>query len=321
MLTSNRGALAAFGRACLALALCLLLSAAPAHAQRSSNNNARATQQNASQDDAARQAPYSTDYQQRCEHPQSHDDADLCQQWRAANAAEENARWAVVQAVGLLVTLALSALATILSLRALWIAERDLTERDKPVLRVEPGKIDWLNDMIVVDFSIENIGQKSATIDGILLGITTGRWAPEPKSILRNMRKHWAHVPNPTGVLDVGEIKKTLAQATPSFTAEEWQAIRDPERAAVCFLYGYITYRDEMQNTRRRNVCICFSRPSKYLPKGLLAVYRGDQYDSDKRIRAPRPIWFGRLRIWLWERQAAKRRQKGNAAQATPPAK
>lgn len=102
---------------------------------------------------------YRADYQRACNNPENPDEADLCQQWRSANAAEKTAKiaqgqfWATVTETGLLVfTLILSGWAALAASSAARTARRELEELERPNLLVnftESGAQDglWGTDM------------------------------------------------------------------------------------------------------------------------------------------------------------------------------
>jgi hypothetical protein len=75
--------------------------------------------------------PYSTDYRTRCDRPQDREEADLCQQWRSAQAAEKTAALAgrqfwvsIIESSALLVSIFFTAWAAVAASRAAGAADR-----------------------------------------------------------------------------------------------------------------------------------------------------------------------------------------------------
>jgi len=73
-------------------------------------------------------------YRAICEKPQDREYADLCQQWRTAEATEEQARWAlpqfganVVTVLGLIATIIITGVGTRAAIRAAEAAEKNIT--------------------------------------------------------------------------------------------------------------------------------------------------------------------------------------------------
>lgn len=262
-------------------------------------------EQSASEQQAAWKTPNGANYRQRCEQPESHNDADLCQQWRSANAAEETAKyarlsyfWSIVQAIGLLVTLALSGIATILSVRALWIAERDLTEREKPVLHLGDIRTIANQSSFVFQFSLQNIGEKAAKIESIELAISAPRFAPHPLSVSR-ASDGWAFVEHQNRLVRVSENERVGVTRLKPFSDAEWSQIVSEGDSKACFMFGYILYRDQMNHRRRRSVCV--AAWGNLTPgRSHVHVYQGRYYDEDKRVNKS-VSWVDTFRVWISE--------------------
>ena len=80
-------------------------------------------------DAAEDEFPYAADYERLCDEPRNNEEADLCQQWRSARAAERmvdlsrtQIRWTQAEFGALLLTVGLSAWATIAASRAVGAA-------------------------------------------------------------------------------------------------------------------------------------------------------------------------------------------------------
>jgi hypothetical protein len=272
-----------FAIALTVFALCVVLGAGEASAQSGGRGQAGEAEQSAGEQPAAGQAPYGTNYAERCEHPQGHDDADLCQQWRAANAAEINARWGIVQAIGLLFTLALSAAATILSLRAVQIAERDLVGRDRPVLSIQVSGVKWERERVGVTFTLSNIGQNPAVIDDFRFGISAGRYAPRAKDVRLPSDDRAFVDPPDAPILPAASVTLEALRTRP-FDPVTWRRAYDEALPQSLFLYGVITYRDQIPITRRKLVCISIRRYGKDgegNEREYYSTLRGRHYDAD----------------------------------------
>lgn len=77
--------------------------------------------------------PYTADYQRSCNNPDKHEDADLCQQWRSANAAEYVASWSWLQFIVGVIGSGVAGIAAIFTAWAAIAASKAARSADKAV--------------------------------------------------------------------------------------------------------------------------------------------------------------------------------------------
>jgi hypothetical protein len=135
-----------------------------------------------------KQEPYSTDYEARCRHPEDREEADLCQQWRSAQAAEElvgltdrQLFWTIISNVALIGALVVSAVATFFAgkatraaITATDLARAEIVAAHPPIIRITQVILD-VDRIAAGNVTAEeeigavwvyNCGANTATIDG-----------------------------------------------------------------------------------------------------------------------------------------------------------
>lgn len=244
-------------RGCTILALTFVFSAGVSHAQ----NNAGTPAQQPNQQQAAPTPPPVVQqpiaepdyYKIACEAPKDHDAADLCEQRRMAKAAEESVWWARLQTwlggfglIGVVITLAFTAVATKAASRSARTAERALTDLERPFVYVSipesglgmfgDGRGSYERALV---FECVNLGRTPADLLDIVddfVEIDTGQWPDQiiPATGDRTLP--------PGTVSAVDRPHQTRIQLAQRFGSQSTRGRLGIDTDA--FLIGYVRYAD-----------------------------------------------------------------------------
>lgn len=205
-------------------------------------------------------------YQRICAHPRDREYADLCQQWRAANAANRAANWSIVQAVvgffgilGLLITIHLTSIATGAANRAVRIANRTLKHAEiatKQQLRAYllPDKFAFIPDVngrLGVEVTFKNTGQTPARKVSHVVRSGIG---PLPKA------PSYPIVGEPRNASDVGP-GQVIRGGFKQRNGNDFLASKDLIAAGThtLYVYGWVTYFDVFDAKQTSNFRYMFS--------------------------------------------------------------
>ena len=192
-------------------------------------------------------SPTAGEYNVNCASPKDHDEADLCLQWRAAQATEKAADsaeaqkyWNWFQLVGILATVAAS-WAAVMAARAaqqsVTIAERTAKQQLRAYVFVDEILVENLEDptKAFAKIMIKNGGQTPA----YEFRHKTGRFIRLPDDdsdfpVTPTSTSGSVSVMNPDGITKIGVDLE--------YSSEVIDAIR--EGRAILFVFGRITYKD-----------------------------------------------------------------------------
>ncbi len=199
-------------------------------------------------------------YRAICEHPKDRDYADLCQQWRTAEATKEQAKWAfpqfsanVLTVLGLIATIIITVTGTKAATRAaraaedaVAIAQNTAKQELRAYISVEARPWDIVEDeqnrMFLASVVYMNVGQTPARnihyrhrvdieADGAVIDWNAGHWH---KSDL---------------TMHPGQGRQLTARYKKPFSQEVEERVR--RKNATIYLFGKITYDDGFSPDRR----------------------------------------------------------------------
>lgn len=286
------------------LALCVTLLAQGACAQ-PTDRPIEPTQPGEAQTDQSDSEPpttpqersYTADYQRACTQPSNREEADLCQQFRAANAASESARiagnqfWATIVETGLLVvTLFLSGWAALAASSAAKTARRELEELERPNLLVHfketgavesEGLIDMPNE---TKFVFHNYGRSPGfmvTVNSRLHYRKDEDGLPEPVNWMRKRAR----------IFSYGSIIKQDGESEIfSAKARDWVSeddVRRIGRYGRWYLLGFAGYHDSMNGLYTLGFCMVFE-DGEWRIAAADSVEDNRKYNYSKRYRRPK---------------------------------
>lgn len=304
----------AFGRGLIALAL-LAMCHGVATAQPHDGPSGAAQRQNAERQRSDVEPPlpsleskakYRADYERACNHPEDPQEADLCQQWRTANAAEESAAiaerqfWAtVVEGLLLFVSVIFTAIAARaaakaalaaqgsvdIAKRAVSVAERDLRESNRARPKLFIYEVHIAQDGAVrIGVYFRNEGERIGTVESAIADtlFAGDHYAPPPPRRVETDKTH------NTSVFIVQQISlrpDPEEESVPSYynrreRLTEMQIAEIRQKKAFFFFYGVVRYRDHMHNERDRGFCFRLGLGQPHDWERL-----GNSYDFDEPVQ------------------------------------
>lgn len=317
MSKGNRRSVSALGRS-LALLCVVLACSSAAFAQAPNRRVADDQGRSAASQEQERppspasevEQPYAADYERACTRPLNPNEADLCQQWRTANAAEESAAiadrqfWATVAEGGLLlVSVVFTAIAAWaaaeasraahgsveISKQAVALAKRELKETNRPRPRVQIGsaRLGVDDATLFIECYLVNKGERIGVIEKVTCdaAYVGGKYMPPlPNQVRTHPSRNTRAISVDTITLDVeAETNWLRYERNERLTQDQ---VNDIARGkdGFLFFFGTVIYRDHLNDEREIGFCFDIWLWAKDVARRDHKRVGGNTYDYDRPI-------------------------------------